>query len=468
MDVVDLCGSSSSEASLDLRWLFRPSRTALETVNQEETAAIREGRAIEPAMLQPASIVLSGKPNPLSRKKGPLRRAPASEPEDEPAPREPRGAGPPSDAEPAEQDRPARAEYDPINVGSFFCKAKPKAVITLVNRAVAEQQQQVLQHSSGRLPDCPSPVGLVEPAASKPALPAEPDSPERGGERPVDSVPAAPPRKRSRRERLQGAEHQAPRPEERGQSAAAAPVPAPVPEADDIDPALRAALLRAEQPAAETDLETQYTVQVTERVRPDDLKPGARTKEPLQVRISRATTFGDIKATYCATRQTSPVNAVLTFREVPFYDSVLCGSTGIFDAGAMVDLVLYEKGVLAQARQLRQSSHVATMELLSRDPGASIDASQYMSDAPSAPTTGSTQAAPGTLEIRIRTGAASAEPYRIAPGQTCRELLALYAARHPGAARAQARLVFDGEALLPACTIAEAGLEDGDQVELKL
>lgn len=135
-----------------------------------------------------------------------------------------------------------------------------------------------------------------------------------------------------------------------------------------------------------------------------------------------------------------------------------------------MELVLYNREVLAQVKQEKRSQLESGLEFLD-SPVSNVDVSDLMEDAGKDGAGASDDPAGsgnGSMTLSIRNGRGECEVLPVKPEMTLQELLSAYQTRNPDVNLAKARLKFDGTILKATQTIADADLEDEDMLELIL
>jgi hypothetical protein len=376
---------------------------------------------------------------------------------------------------------------EPSSVRSFFCKAKPEAVIRLVQQVVSEQERAVPAKRSWNPAVSPVEPCTVEPLTVEPSGTVGDSAKEVGPE----VVVVAPPAKVDKPSWARLLDDQAVQEERRKSDIVAKGLidPALVPKAlrrvaenkfsatvkstdvadSDIDPALQAAL---KQSTASKEVEEDklvdmpFNVDVIAKLIEQDLA-GPPVHKPLAFKISNKTTFGNIKTTYCNSRKISARGLLLTHKDVPLFDSVTVSASGLVpEVSDMLELVLYDKVLFEKMKVEQQRVKAATMKILKEQvPEAALDVSAYMQDND---LDDSAQAIRGGLyTIKVIAGRNDFEALRIAPSATLSDLLDMYLGKHPETPKDKVRFIFDGDVLQLTRTIEDAELEDGDQLELR-
>jgi len=156
------------------------------------------------------------------------------------------------------------------------------------------------------------------------------------------------------------------------------------------------------------------------------------------------------------------------------------------DGGKVLHLVLYDRALLDRMNKERAKARADTRSLLTQEPTSPsadgtthIDISAYMVDRDdclsgtgadgSDPSRGDLTAPfDGLMSVKVQAGRNTSQSYRLPPSDTLQSLLNAYAQEFPATDMSRARFIFDGDCLRLNQSLEDAGLEDGDQVELRL
>lgn len=358
------------------------------------------------------------------------------------------------------------------NVSSFFCKARPEAVIKLVQEVVSEQEKAAKRAKSLQ-PVKEQNVKSVEQMVKQ----VEPEAVEE----PVQVVEEKPSWAKflddhatiEERRLIDMAARMEPRKVSALPSYISYSVTPTGPALSDIDPALQAALQQSIEASKDTEeglVDMPFIIEVAAKLIEQDLTGDTATHKALSFKISNKTNFGNIKTIYCNSRKISPRGLLLTHKDVPLFDSVKVSASGLEPEGidGKIRLVLYDKELFDKMKDEKQKAKAATMEILKEDTQEDLDVSAYMQDNDSDDGAhGNSHSSDGLFTIKVIAGKKSFEEFRISPTSTLAELLELFLAKHPETPKANARFIFDGDVLQLTKTIKDAELEDGDQLELR-
>lgn len=342
----------------------------------------------------------------------------------------------------------------PASIGSFFCKAKPKNVIKLVNEAVNSQpksergQPRRTLKSSGaikglesRLQAAQNNITSTTPSAIVVVQPVEPKIEpisliSTANEDNNDATREMTPEDLSEEIKRQISERQAQIQKQKSYytdlvnecrriTTTAKQSLKMDPDDDDDDqdeddPELKAALEAARKSSSQQSqqkLEHAWvTIKIVEFLTLAALKSDPKTQPSLNHKVSTASTVGTLRKLHCEKRHLSPKSLLLTYRDVPLYDSVPLGLALPHlvqtQAGAKIELILYDKTVLDQVRLEREKVKEATFEMINAPVVLSnFDVSALMNDETE---TGEVSSASG-LRITVKVGRADGHTITVQP-----------------------------------------------------
>lgn len=258
----------------------------------------------------------------------------------------------------------------------------------------------------------------------------------------------------------------------------AAPTPAPTAATlnldVEIDPALKEALQQRSKAAIDETpaVAMSFKIRISSMLTRTDIAPDAAPREPLAFQINTKTSFGQVKQAYCSAKKLSPHNMILTYNDTILYDTVLASGSKLFpEPGSdTLHLRLYDRSIYDLAKAEQQKARADAHTILRQQPAAAgpIDVSAYMMDSVASQSEMASASADGKISIKIQVDRNQSDTFRVSPSDKLEDLLRQYLAKFPETEKTKARFIFDGDSLPMPGTIDDAGLEDGDMIELKL